>query len=98
MVWYQDEESYQCMKYGISYPLARYLAAGIPMIVPAGISNQTLIEKNHLGLIVNSLDEAIAVIESMTESEYQEYTRYVSQFAPAVRRGYYTKKCLIDAA
>ena len=97
LVWYQDEDSRRCMEYGASFTLTRYLAAGIPVIVPVGISNQTLIEKNHLGLIVNSLDEAIEAIESMKKSEYQDYIRCVGQFAPALRSGYYSKKCMIEA-
>ncbi len=97
LVWYQNENSRRCMEYEASFSLARYLAAGIPVIVPKGISNQTLIEKNHLGLIVHSLDEAAAKIESMTESEYRGYIQSIRQFAPALRKGYYTKKCLVDA-
>lgn len=96
LVWYQNENSRRCMEYEASFSLARYLAAGIPAIVPTGISNQMLIEKNHLGLIVHSLDEAAAKIESMTESEYRGYIQSIRQFAPALRKGYYTKKCLVD--
>lgn len=97
LVWYQDSDSRQEMEYGVSFNLARYLVAGIPVIAPAGISNQTLIEKNHLGLIVNSLDEAAVSVETMSESEYQGYIQAVRQFAPALRNGYYMKKCLVDA-
>ena len=95
--WYHDDQAYEYMKYGNSFGLSRYLAAGIPVIVPDGISSQKLIEENHLGLVVNSLDEAVEIVKSMSESEYQEYVRHVGQFAPALRNGYYTKKCLIDS-
>ncbi len=95
--WYHHEQDYQYMRYGNSFSLSRYLAAGIPVIVPAGISCQKLIEENFLGLVVNSLDEAVRAVESMNESQYQEYVQHVGQFAPALRNGYYTKKCLIDA-
>ena len=97
LVWYQDEDSKHCMQYDVSFSLARYLAAGIPVIVPAGISNQMIIEENHLGLVVNSLDEAIEAVGTMAEAEYQQYIRSVRQFAQIVRKGYYTKKCLVDA-
>lgn len=97
LVWYQDADSRQIMEYGTSFELARYLAAEIPVIVPTGISSQTLIEKNHLGLVVNSIDEAAAAVEAMTEGVYQRYVQDVRQFAQALRGGYYTKKCLIDA-
>lgn len=97
LVWYQDENSRHCMEYSVSALLARYLAAGIPVIVPFGISNQTIIEKNRLGLIVNSLEEAKEAVEIMTEAEYQRYVCDIGKFAQTVRNGYYTKKCLIDA-
>jgi glycosyltransferase involved in cell wall biosynthesis len=95
--WHHDEQAYQYMRYGSSYTLSRYLAAGIPVIVPAGISCQKLIEENHLGLVADTLDEAVKDVEAMEESQYQEYVRHVGRFAPALRNGYYTKKCLIDA-
>lgn len=95
--WYHDEQAYRYMQYGNPLSLSPYLAAGIPVIVPQGISCQKLIEENHLGLAVNSVEEAVSIIESMNESDYQEYVRHVGQFAPALRSGFYTKKCLIDA-
>lgn len=95
--WYQDEQAYEYMRYGNSFVLSRYLAAGIPLIVPVGISCQKLIEENHLGLIVGSLDEAVEAVKAMSETEYQQYVRYVRQFAPALRNGYYTKRCLLEA-
>lgn len=95
--WYHDDQAYEYMRYGNSFSLSRYLAAGIPVIVPTGISCQKLIEENHLGLVVNSLDEAAEAVRTMSEAEYQDYVRHVGQFAPALRNGYYTKKCLIDS-
>lgn len=95
--WYHDEQAYSYMRYGNSISLSPYLVAGIPVIVPTGISCQKLIEENHLGLTVNSLEEAVRIIEDMNASEYRRYALHVEQFAPALRNGYYTKKCLIDA-
>ena len=97
LIWFHDADSRRGMEYNNSFELSKYLAAGIPVIVPAGISNQMLIEKNHLGLIVNSIEEAVTVAEEVTEEEYQGYVRDVRQFASAIRGGYYTKKSLIDA-
>lgn len=95
--WPHDEQAYEYMRYGNSFTISRYLAAGIPVIVPVGISCQRLIEENHLGLVVDSLDEAVETIRTMSEAEYQEYARHVEQFATALRNGYYTKKCLIES-
>lgn len=95
--WYGDEQAGEYMRYGNSFFLSRYLAAGIPVIVPSGISCRKLIEENHLGLTADSLEEAVKRIDVMSEAEYQEYIRHVKQFAPGIRNGYYTKKCLIEA-
>lgn len=97
LVWYRDEYSRQYMELSSSFSLARYLAAGIPVIVPAEISHREMIKENHLGLVVNTLEEAATAVEKMTEGEYREYTKAVEQFAPALRNGYYTKKCLMEA-
>ena len=97
LVWYGDEYWHQYMKYNNTFKLSTYLAAGIPVIVPKGISNQYLIEKNHLGLVMDSLDEAEEKVRNMEEVEYQEYVQYVQHFAPLIRNGYFTKKFLIDA-
>lgn len=97
LVWYKDEYSRRYMKHNIVFSLARYLSAGIPVIVPPEISNREMIERNHLGIIAASLDEAVRMVEKLTEQEYKEYVKAVEQFAPALWNGYYTKKCLIEA-
>ena len=97
LVWYGDDYWHEYMKYNNSFKLSAYLAAGIPVIVPRGISNQYLIEKNHLGLVVDTLEEAVEQVKNMEETEYQEYVRDVGNFAPLIRNGYFTKKFLIDA-
>lgn len=97
LVWYGDEYWHQYMKYNNTFKLSTYLAAGIPVIIPQGISNQYLIEKNHLGLVVDSLEEAVERVKNMEEAEYQEYVRHVGNFAPLIRNGYFIKKFLMDA-
>lgn len=97
LVWYGDEASYQYMKYSNSVELSAYLAADIPIIVPRGISNQYIIEENHLGLIVDSLDEAVEKVQSMTEEKYQEHVRNVRKFGILIRDGYFTRKIIPES-
>lgn len=97
LVWYGGDYWHQYMKYNNTFKLSTYLAAGIPVIIPKGISNQYLIEKNHLGLVVDSLDEAVREVKNIKELDYQEYVRHVREFSPLIRNGYFTKKLLIDA-
>lgn len=95
-VWYRDEEERRSMEHYVPFLLTDYLVSGIPVVVPSGISNQTLIENNHLGLAVDSLEEAEMLIDIMEDTEYQRYVQSVEQFIPALRRGYYTQKCLVE--
>ena len=96
LVWYGNESWHQYLSMGNCFNLAAYLAAGIPVIVPSGISNQCMIEQNHLGIAVDTLDEAVETVKSMTEQDYQGYVTAVAGFAPLLRNGFFTKKCLVD--
>ncbi len=97
LVWYGNESWHQYLSVNNSLKLSTYLAAGIPVIVPNGISNQCMIEENHLGIVADTLEEAVQAVEDMKEPEYQEYISAVSRFAPLLREGLFTKKCLLDA-
>ena len=97
LVWYGNEYGRRYLSANSSLKLSAYLAAGIPVIVPRGISNQCMIEENHLGIVTDTLDEAVETIKSITEQEYREYAAAVSRFAPLLRQGFFTKKCLVDA-
>ena len=97
LLWYGDEYMHQYMKYNCNTKLSTYLAAGIPVIIPRGISSQYLIKENNLGLIVDSLDEAVEKVQSITEQQYQEYVRHVGKFAELLRNGYFTRKLLTES-
>ena len=97
LVWYGSEYGRRYLCVNSPLKLSAYLAAGLPVIVPRGISSQCMIEENHLGIVVDTLDEAVEIVKSMTEQEYQGYVSAVSRFAPLLRQGFFTKKCLVDA-
>ncbi|MCT8389682.1 nucleotide sugar synthetase [Leuconostoc holzapfelii] len=81
----------------LSFKLSTYLAAGIPVIVRRGIAVADFIATNHLGLVVDSLQEADDIIQTMSESDYQVMATHVKQISFLVKNGYYTKKALIDS-
>lgn len=97
LVWYGNEEWRRYLSVNNSLKLGVYFAAGIPVIVPGGISSRSIIEKNHLGIAADTLEEAAEAIKKMTETDYQVYSAAAAQFAPLVREGFFTKKCLLDA-
>lgn len=96
LIWMDDhDKDYQ--KLYCPYKMGSFIAAGIPLIVQEGISNQALIEANQLGLVVKDLDEAVSRIKSMTMADYERMVDQVRAFSPLVRQGYFTKKILVEA-
>lgn len=96
LVWMDDhDKGYQ--KLYCPYKLGTFLAAGIPVIVQRGIANQAIIEKNGLGLVVDSLEEAVEKIKGMLESDYQILVGAVRAFNPLLRQGYFTRRLLTEA-
>ncbi len=73
-----DEPEYYGLN--ISHKSATYLAAGIPVIVPSYLSNAELIRERGLGLVVDSLEEASRIVESLTAEEYQAMVERVRKF------------------
>lgn len=85
------------MKLNANYKLSAYLAAGIPVIVGNDIAEKDTIIRKNLGLVVESLDEAVERVESMKEEQYNKMIADVGQFSDLIRGGYYVKKALIEA-
>ena len=88
LVWNDGGYTQEYTSKYISYKLGTYLAAGLPVIVPRGISNEELIVKNNLGFAVDS---------SLSQEEYLQYKNAVKEFAPLLQQGYFTKQALVQA-
>ncbi|AXJ14012.1 sugar transferase [Streptococcus pluranimalium] len=96
LVWMDDhDKSYQ--KLYCPFKIGTFLASGIPIVVQRGIANQELIENNGLGLVVDSIEQAVEIIQEMTAEDYKEMVTRVREFSSLVRHGYFTKKLLTDA-
>ena len=74
-----------------------YLAAGLPVIVRDENPSANRIHDNGLGLVVSSLDEAVAQIDRMSEDEYEQLLANVNRFDVLIRNGYFTKHALVEA-
>ena len=96
LVWTEDMYWREYMKYNASYKVSTYLRAGIPLIVHRDISCRKLIEDNHWGIVVDSLEEAVERVKAMSEDEYRKYAESVSKVSALLRDSYFTKKMLID--
>jgi hypothetical protein len=97
LLWSEDSYWREYMKMNASYKISTYLAAGLPVIVPSGIPESDTVIRKNLGLVVESLDEAVDRIEHMKEEEYRKMAEDVELFANLLRNGYFAKKALTDA-
>lgn len=79
------------------YKFATYLAAGIPLILQRGLTSEEVIVKNHLGYIVDTLEEADEIVQSVKEEEYFEMVKRVDEFNYLIKNGWFTRKLLTDA-
>ncbi|MBM7636422.1 sugar transferase [Streptococcus saliviloxodontae] len=96
LVWMDDhDKEYQTLY--CPHKLGTFLTAGIPVFVQRGIANQDIIEKNHLGFVVDSLDEVVAIIQQMNQETYQEMIGRVREFNRLLRYGYFTRRLLTNA-
>lgn len=97
LVWTEDMYCREYMKYNTSFKTSTYLRAGIPLIVHESISCRKMIEDNHLGIIVNSLTEAVEKVRAMTVEEYNSYVDAIREVKYSLDNGYFTKKVLVDS-
>ena len=96
LVWSSNEANnyYRLLQ---PYKVANYLAAGIPVIMQRGLVPEHIILQNKLGYVVDTLEEADAIVQTVTPDQYHLMTQHISEFNMLIRNGWFTKKMLSDA-
>lgn len=97
LLWTGNDYWKEYMKLNANSKLGLYLAAGLPVIVHNSIPEADTILRKELGLVVDSLDEAVEKVENMTKEQYDQMTENVGAFGELIRGGFFTKKVLTDA-
>lgn len=97
LLWSEDVYWREYMRMNASYKFSTYLAAGIPVIVPSDIAEKDTILRKNMGIVADSLDEAVERVANMKEEEYKKMVENTEQFAWLLREGYFTRKALTDA-
>lgn len=97
LLWEADERWYKYMQVNTSSKLGAYLSADLPVIVHRGIAQEDFIVKHHLGIAVDSLDEAVDKVQNMSDDEYHQLGEYTYRAGRMTRTGMFTQRALVDA-
>ena len=90
-----DEPEYYQLN--ASHKLSSYLAAGIPVIVPAYLTMADVVKNKGLGFVVSTMAEAVKVVENCSLEEYQQMVEKIKMTSFLIRQGFFTKSALTQA-
>lgn len=82
------------LRYNNPHKVSLYLTAGIPVIVWKESALADYIEKNHLGIAVNNLNEIEEKINKLTEKEYNDICDNIKAVSKKLRNGEFLKEAL----
>lgn len=79
------------------YKLSTYLAAGMPVVVKNNLAQAEFITQQKLGICVDNLAEAAEKAATISDDEYVLMQRNAERVGKLIRKGYFTKRALINA-
>ena len=103
LVWDGDSPSTlagpvgEYLKYNAPHKFSLYLALGIPVIVPSAAAIAPVVERYGLGVCVASVEEALRVVESCSESRWEQLVRSARDGQRRVRSGEFLHSALLRA-
>lgn len=87
----------QYLKYNNPHKLSLYLASGIPVIIWNQAAEANFAKEKNVGIVISSLYDLPAVLNSVSEEKYLELANNVKKEAKKLRKGFYTEKALKKA-
>ena len=99
LVWSENIENQYEREYSemnASFKFSTYLAAGLPLIVNRGIAKENFVTDYNLGIAVDTLEEVVTYLESVSEEEYKAMVENVKNIGDLIKEGFFTKKMLIE--
>ncbi|MGX7091627.1 sugar transferase [Hutsoniella sourekii] len=96
LVWTDSEYIDDYFKLCITHKLSTYLLAGIPVFIPASLSNKDIIIDNGLGYVINNLEEAEQIINQLSNQDYLNLVKNVADFRPLISQGYFSQRLLTE--
>ncbi|MCI2172561.1 hypothetical protein [Schleiferilactobacillus perolens] len=84
-------------QYNNPYKLSFYLSHAIPVILSHNAAPAKFITENHLGFVLNELNDIDSLMDHLTDKELAEVTTNVLHLSTLLHSGYFTKRALLVA-
>ena len=82
------------LRYNNPHKTSLYIVSGIPVVIWKEAAMARFVEKENVGICVNSLSEIKDKIDSVTDEEYEKMLENVNRIAERLEKGYYLKTAL----
>lgn len=82
------------LQFNSPHKISLYLSAGIPVIIWKKMAMADFVEKNNVGITIDSLNEMPSKINRISEDEYAKMVNNVSLVRDKIMRGGYLKEAL----
>ncbi len=82
------------LKYNNPHKLSLYVAAGMPVIVWSKAAVRKLVERENIGLVIDSVTDLDSKIANLSDEEYRLMMQNAMRLGEKVRQGYFTKRVL----
>ncbi|PWF99913.1 hypothetical protein [Levilactobacillus bambusae] len=96
LAWDTGDDFGAYTRYNNPYKVAMYLALGMPVIVWKEAAIAQLVQDNYLGYALSSISEIDGLISSVSDSEMSRCQLQVQKFGRLLRRGYFTRRLLLN--
>jgi hypothetical protein len=84
-------------EYNNPMKLSLYLASGLPPLVMSKSAHAGWIREKNVGLVLDNLNDIDNVLDSMTESDYQQMLDNLKPWQAAVSTGFFVKRACLEA-
>lgn len=85
------------MAYTWLHKFSLFLSSDLPVIVKSQTPMADFVEKYHLGLVIDSLENLPESLDKCTEADYQTYCQQANFISGLMRRGFFTAETVICA-
>lgn len=82
------------MKYNNPHKVSLYLSSGMPVIIWKKAALADFIEKNNVGLVIESLDQINEKLNSISESEFLELKQNTVDLSQKLKSGFYLNRAV----